>query len=405
MFNAMTTDFVREILGGDGTKLYFPNADWLFPNGLTIDRVMFTIPGLNIDVYWYGFLIALGMLLAMIYGFRRIKKWGLEPDRFTDTVLVGLLGGILGARVFYIIFSLEKYVTEDGTFDFIAALSVRDGGLAIYGGVIGALVFGCLMAKIRKVNIPALLDLVGLGFLIGQGLGRWGNFFNMEAYGAKTTLPWGMTSRSIINELHAFYYPDRVSVVTADATEMIAHPCFFYESLWCFLGLLILHICSKHRKFDGQIFLMYIGWYGLGRFWIEGLRTDSLYIPGTEFRVSQVIAGTCVLFAVVMLIMNFLSVKKNGVHLYVDSDESKELLALYEEKIKKSNSKGKNADDECETILDQSLIEEEPEETSEPSEEPTEEEAEEVIEEAIEETTEEPSVEPSESEEGDADNA
>ncbi len=404
MFNAMTTDFVREVLNGDGTKLYFPNADWLFPDGLTIDRVMFTIPGLNIDVYWYGFLIALGMLLAMIYGFTRLKKWGLEPDRFTDTVLVGLLGGILGARIYYIVFSLDKYMTEEGTFDFIAALRIRDGGLAIYGGVIGALILGCLMAKIRKVNIPALLDLVGLGFLIGQGLGRWGNFFNMEAYGSKTTLPWGMTSSSIINELHSFYYPDRVAVVTNDATEMIAHPCFLYESLWCFLGFLLLHFYSKHRKFDGEIFLMYIGWYGLGRFWIEGLRTDSLYIPNTDFRVSQVIAGTCVLFAVVMLIMNYLSVKKNGVHLYVDSDESKELLALYEEKIKKSKSKGKHADDECETILDSSLIEEEANETAEVADEASENTDEEAAVETVEEATEETDIESSEPEEGETDN-
>lgn len=374
MINTMTSDFVRELLASEGNKLYFPNADWLFPNGLNIDRVMFTIPGLNIDVYWYGFLIALGMLLAMIYGFKRLKQWGLEPDRFTDTVLVGLLGGIIGARLYYVIFSLDRYMTDDGTFDIIAALSIRDGGLAIYGGVIGALILGCTMAKIRKVNIPALLDLVGLGFLIGQSLGRWGNFFNQEAFGTKTTLPWGMTSKSIINYLHSFYFPERVSVVTADALDLVAHPCFLYESLWCILGLVLLHIYSKRRKFDGEIFLLYIGWYGLGRFWIEGLRTDSLYIPGTTFRVSQVIAGTCVLFAVALLVLIHLNIKKNGYTLYRDTDESKELLALYEEKKMQSKRRsGKHADDECETILDASIIAEDDETAvSEESEEVTE---------------------------------
>ncbi len=356
MISAMTSDFVRELLASEGNKLYFPNADWLFPNGLNIDRVMFTIPGLGIDVYWYGFLIALGMLLAMIYGFNRIKHWGLEPDRFTDTVLVGLLGGIVGARLYYVIFSLDRYMTDEGTFDLVAALSIRDGGLAIYGGVIGALVLGCTMAKIRKVNIPAVLDLTGLGFLIGQSLGRWGNFFNQEAFGSKTTLPWGMTSKSIINYLHSFYYPDRVSVVTADALDLVAHPCFLYESLWCIAGFILLHIYSKHRKFDGEVFLMYIGWYGLGRFWIEGLRTDSLYIPGTEFRVSQVIAGTCVLFAIALIILVRMNIKNSGYVLYRDTEESKQLLALYEEKRAKSNRRGKNADDECETILDASIL-------------------------------------------------
>ncbi len=379
MINTMTSDFVRELLASEGNKLYFPNADWLFPNGLNIDRVMFTIPGLNIDVYWYGFLIALGMLLAMVYGFKRLKHWGLEPDRFTDTVLVGLLGGIIGARLYYVIFSLDRYITDDGTFDIIAALSIRDGGLAIYGGVIGALVLGCTMAKIRKVNIPALLDLVGLGFLIGQSLGRWGNFFNQEAFGTKTALPWGMTSKSIINYLHSFYFPERVSVVTADALDLVAHPCFLYESLWCILGLVLLHIYSKRRKFDGEIFLMYIGWYGLGRFWIEGLRTDSLYIPGTTFRVSQVIAGTCVLFAVALLVLIYTNIKKNGYTLYRDTDESKELLALYEEKKMQSKRRsGKHADDECETILDASIIAEDAENgETEKSEEVTD--AEEIV--------------------------
>lgn len=351
MLLSMTADFVRELLDSDGGVIYFPNSG-LFENGIKIDNVMFTIPGLNLEIYWYGFLIALGMVLAMIYAYRRVRKFGLEPDRFTDTVLAGFIGGIIGARAYYVVFSLDKYLTDEGTFDLWAALSIRDGGLAIYGGVIGALIFGLLVAKIRKVKIAPLLDLAGLGFLIGQCIGRWGNFFNQEAFGSKTSLPWGMVSKDILNELYFFYYPENVSVITNRALDMIAHPCFLYESLWCLVGFLALHFYSKHRKFDGEIFLLYIGWYGLGRFWIEGLRTDSLYLVNTEtlkLKVSQLVAGTCVIFAAALLIYMYVTVKKKGYTFYYATDESKELLRLYDEKNLKSRRKrGKNADDEVE---------------------------------------------------------
>ena len=349
MLMAMTTDLVRQILDGEDGVLYFPNSG-LFENGLKIDNVMVTIPGTTFEIYWYGFLIALGMALAMIYAFTRVKKFGLEPDRFTDTVLAGFIGGIIGARAYYVIFSLDKYMTDDGTFDIVEALSIRDGGLAIYGGVIGALLFGLVVAKIRKVKIGTLLDLAGMGFLIGQCLGRWGNFFNEEAYGSMTTLPWGMTSKKIINELYFFYYPENVTIVTNRAREMIAHPCFLYESLWCLVGFIALHFYSKHRKFDGELFLLYIGWYGLGRFWIEGLRTDSLYLINNDtiqLKISQLVAGTCVIFALMILVYMYITVKKRGKLLYCDSEESKEILRVYEQKILDSKRKsGKHANDE-----------------------------------------------------------
>lgn len=349
MLMAMTTDLVRQILDGEDGVLYFPNSG-LFENGLKIDNVMVTIPGTTFEIYWYGFLIALGMALAMIYAFTRVKKFGLEPDRFTDTVLAGFIGGIIGARAYYVIFSLDKYITDDGTFDIVEALSIRDGGLAIYGGVIGALLFGLVVAKIRKVKIGTLLDLAGMGFLIGQCIGRWGNFFNEEAYGSMTTLPWGMTSKKIINELYFFYYPENVTIVTNRAREMIAHPCFLYESLWCLVGFIALHFYSKHRKFDGELFLLYIGWYGLGRFWIEGLRTDSLYLINNEtmqLKISQLVAGTCVIFALMILIYMYVTVKKRGKLLYCDSEESREMLRLYEQsRLDSKRKRGKHANDE-----------------------------------------------------------
>ncbi|MCD7803884.1 MAG: prolipoprotein diacylglyceryl transferase [Oscillospiraceae bacterium] len=356
---AMTSDFVRELLDSDGNVIYFPNSTLftkLFPNGLSIDNVMFTIPGINLDIYWYGFLIAVGMVLAMIYAFSRCRKFGLDIDRVTDTVLAGLIGGIIGARLYYVIFSIENYMTEEGTLDFAEIFNIRDGGLAIYGGIIGGLLIGGIMAKIRKVKLMPMLDLAGMGFLIGQCLGRWGNFFNQEAYGyseAAGSLPWGMVSKSILNGIYFFVYPDNTSVVTNRAVDMLAHPCFLYESLWCLLGFIILHIYSKHRKYDGQLFLMYIGWYGFGRFWIEGLRTDSLYLVNNDvisLKVSQLLAGTCFIFAVIMLIYLGIRGKKQGGYvLYCNTDESK---ALLKEAYKKSK-KGQNESlEEDEHIVD-----------------------------------------------------
>lgn len=344
----MTHDFVSQVLDSQDI-IYFPYCDWLFPNGLKINNVFFTIPwfnGTSIDVYWYGFLIAFGMLLAVIYASTRMRKFGLDSDRAIDVILAGLIGAIVGARGYYVIFNMSRYLTDEGGINIKEIFSIRDGGLAIYGGVIGALIFGGVVAMIRKVKLAPMLDLMGLGLLIGQCIGRWGNFFNQECFGAKTSLPWGMTSNTILNGLYFFYYPQNVTVVTNRARDMVAHPCFLYESLWCLVGFIVLHFYSKKfRKFDGEIFLLYIGWYGAGRFWIEGLRTDSLYIPGTSLKVSQLVAGTCVIFSIVILIMKYISIKKNGNVFYCDTDESKELLRLRDEKLQGSrNRRGKAAD-------------------------------------------------------------
>ena len=358
----MTNDMVRQILDSEDI-LYFPYCSWLFPNGLKINNVLFSIPWFNetsIDVYWYGFLIALGMLLAVIYATSRTRKFGLDSDRTIDVILAGLVGAIVGARLYYVIFNIPRYLTDEGHISIREILSIRDGGLAIYGGVIGALVFGGIAAMIRKVKLLPMLDLMGLGLLIGQSIGRWGNFFNQECYGAKTSLPWGMTSNSILNGLYFLEYPDNVTVITNRARDMVAHPCFLYESLWCIVGFLVLHFYSKKfRKFDGEIFLLYIGWYGAGRFWIEGLRTDSLYIPGTDLKVSQLVAGTCVIFSIVILIAKYISIKKNGNVFYYETEESKELLRQRDERLQgQRNRRGKNADAETDVHI---LAEDEPE--------------------------------------------
>ncbi len=337
-------------------KVYFPflGGDNIFTNGFKLNNVMFTIPGTNFVVYWYGFLIALGILIAMIYGFKKMRSFGIDPDRATDSVIGGLIGAIIGARLYYVIFSFSDYLTDSGSIDWKAIISVRDGGLAIYGGIIGAILVGGIIAKIRKLNVVALLDVVAPCFLIGQAIGRWGNFFNQEAFGSNTTLPWGMMSSKTVSFL------SQVQTELADKAgvtinpNLPVHPCFLYESLWCILGFVLLHLYAKHRKFDGEVFLMYIGWYGLGRFFIEMLRTDSLYLA--NIKISELIAGTCLLVSIVLIIIFRSMVKRNeNYKLYVNSDASKIQLAEYDmfaqmkkekselkQKIKEAKSKGED---------------------------------------------------------------
>ena len=241
---------------------------------LHVDSTAFQIFG--IDIQWYGLLITCGLLLAMIYAFHNMRSYGIHPDRAIDAIIGGIIGAIVGARAYYVILEWDNYAG-----DWKRIFNLRQGGLAIYGGLIGALVVGCIIAKIRKVRLLPLLDLCGAGFLLGQGIGRWGNFFNQEAFGCNTNSIFGMTGGTIQNWI-TNVYPTTIFYQnfgkTMDAATPV-HPCFLYESFWCLLGFVVLAICGKKfRKFDGKIFLIYIGWYGLGRFFIEGLRVDSLVI-------------------------------------------------------------------------------------------------------------------------------
>lgn len=290
---------------------------------LEVDSTAFTV--FNISVAWYGILIAIGMILAMAYCFRRMRSFGLDSDRAIDGVIGGIIGGIIGARLYYVVFHWESYAD-----DWKQIFNLRTGGLAIYGGIIGALLVGSVVCKLRKVRLLPMFDLVGLGFLIGQSIGRWGNFMNHEAFGSNTDSLFGMTSGNIQNYLATHY-----SAAEADPMQPV-HPCFLYESLWCIVGFLLLHIISKKfRKFDGQIFLGYVVWYGLGRFFIEGLRMDSLYL-GT-IRVSQMVAVLSAVTGLILLLVGFSRVKRMGTdyQLYVNTDESKALLAEADAKAQK----------------------------------------------------------------------
>ena len=309
---------------------------------ITINDTAFTLFGLEIK--WYGLLITLGMLLAMIYCFSQMKKYGIDPDRAVDAVIGGIIGGLIGARAYYVIMQWEDYAGN-----WKSIFNIRNGGLAIYGGIIGAVIVGGLVAKLRKVKLLPLLDVASMGFLLGQGIGRWGNFTNQEAFGYNTDNIFGMSSGKIrdwiISVNSDMSSPADLIAMNADKP---VHPCFLYESVWCLLGFVLLAIFAKKiRKFDGQIFLMYLGWYGLERFFIEGLRTDSLMI-GT-MRVSQVLAAICFISSVILLVVILNKVKRMGDEyvLYVDTDESKELIRQSELRgIKKQNDIENNADDE-----------------------------------------------------------
>ncbi len=277
----------------------------------------------DFTIYFYGLIIALGFLLAFIYGMKRCKKFGIDPDRLIDCVIGGIIGGVLGARLYFVAFSWDYYSQHlDEIF------SIREGGMAIYGGIIGALLVGLLVAKIRKVRIAPLLDIAGIGFLIGQGIGRWANFVNIEAFGSNTNLPWGMTSPAITEYLTDHFEELTQNGMSISVSDPV-HPCFLYESLWCLLGALVLHILSKKRRFDGEVFLLYIGWYGLGRALIEGLRTDSLMLG--QIRISQLVAIVCVILSILLVFILRARAKRNEAVLYVDTEESKMRIAKSEE--------------------------------------------------------------------------
>ena len=235
----------------------------IFGIDIVLKPIAFSIPigDGHWDIYWYGIIIALGFMLALIYGITNAKRFGIDNDRMLDVVLVATPIAILCARAYYVIFDGEKLSSFGEFFGF--GDSSGFSGLAIYGGVIGAFVSGLIMCKIRKIKFTDMFDLASLGFLIGQGVGRWGNFVNQEAYGSFTGSSfWGMQSERTVYEMG----------------EGLVHPCFLYESIWCIAGFFIINHLSKNRKFSGETFLMYCAWYGFGRGFIETLRTDSLML-------------------------------------------------------------------------------------------------------------------------------
>ena len=281
-----------------------------------INRVAFSIGG--IAIYWYGIMIAVGIMLAMVFAFRHCAEFGIDGDTMVDVIVVGVVMAIVCARIYYVAMSPIAY---NSLWD---VLDLRQGGIAIYGGVIGAIIFGGLACKWRKIPVLPMFDLTAMGFLIGQCLGRWGNFFNQEAFGCNTTLPWGMYSAAT----EAYLRGSTVTVpkgVTIDPT-MPVHPTFLYESIWCLVGFVALRLYMKKRRFNGDIALLYAIWYGLGRFWIEGLRTDSLLlVPALGLRASQLVAAVAVIGGLIAQVILSRKYKNQAlmVNLAVSADNRK----------------------------------------------------------------------------------
>ena len=313
-------------------EIQFPELGWKF----NIDPTAFSVFGF--DIQWYGIIITLGLILALIYALPRMKRFGLDSDRSVDAIIGGVIGGIIGARIYYVLMRWDEY-----KWDWKAIINTRQGGLAIYGGIIGALLVGLIICRIKKIKMLPMLDIVSLGFLIGQGVGRWGNFFNQEAFGTNTSSFLGMTGGTIQRtisdgmQLGGDMYENGLDMLW----EKPVHPCFFYESVWCLLGFVILAFWSKRRKYDGQIFLMYLAWYGAERFVVEGLRTDSLMLG--NIRISQALSAIIFVASVILQIVLYSRKKRDpeSMPLYVNTEESHHLIE--ESRRKKMGISGDDA--------------------------------------------------------------
>lgn len=266
----------------------FPNLGLEF----TLNRVACTVLGK--DIYWYGIIICAGFILAALYVNSRTKDFGITSDNLTDCLIICVPLGIICARIYYVVFEWGYYAQHPGEI-----IAIWKGGIAIYGGIIGTLIGLFVYSRVKKLSLASLCDLAAFGLLIGQCIGRWGNFVNGEAHGGPTTLPWGMT---------------------IDGQSMV-HPTFLYESLWNLAGFVLLHFYSKKRRFKGEIALLYAAWYGAGRAWIEGLRTDSLYIGSV--RVSQLLAIISCIAAVAVLARQYRRIKVAKAFYVPETDENK----------------------------------------------------------------------------------
>ena len=270
-----------------------------FPNlGIYLEHVGKNVSVFGFEIAYYGIIIGCAILIGFMIATSEAKRTRQNPDDYLDMGIIGVIAGIVGARAFYVIFSWDMYKN-----DFLDIFNLREGGLAIYGGVIGAVIAVFVLARVKRLSPFQILDTVALAILNGQMLGRWGNFFNREAFGEYTDSLFAM--RLPLDAVRSGDVTDlmREHIERIDGVSYIqVHPTFLYESVWCCVLLILLALYRKHKKYEGELFLLYIFGYGLGRVWIEGLRTDQLLIPGIGFPVSQAIAGCVVVFAGAALI-------------------------------------------------------------------------------------------------------
>ena len=291
-------------------------------------------------VYWYGIILACAMLAGLFLCMKQAKRFGLTEDNVLDLVLWAVPCCILGSRIYYVIFYLDLYRNADGSLDWGRIIAIWDGGLAIYGTVIAGVLVVLIFTRVKKLRFAAMMDLAVMGLLLGQIIGRWANFINREAFGGLTDLPWRM----------------RLWVSASQYIEV--HPTFLYESLWNLVGLLLmLFVVTKGRRFDGENTWFYFLWYGLGRAWIEGLRTDSLYLfdwtfMGQPIRVSQALSLVMVVVAAFMLFYNIKIKKRTADGLLVN-----QLAAAEEARLAAEAAEGAETAESVEEILTNTTVE------------------------------------------------
>lgn len=288
----------------DYTVVYFTGIN----RGFSVPSILadFSIFGIDVQIRFYGAIIAFGFLLAVLFGGRMAYKWKMSLDKMVDVLIYGTLAAIVGARLYYVFSKWDYYGNHLSDIP-----KIWNGGLAIYGGLIAGIIAAYFVCKARKMNFWNLLDIATMSFLIGQGIGRWGNFTNQEAFGINTDLPWGMWSEKVADYIAANQQFFAANGFEVDPSKPV-HPTFLYESIWCLLGFFVLYIiCRKARLFSGQIALCYGVWYGVERMVVEGLRTDSLYIAGTTIRISQALSAALALVCAVLLVALIIKYKKH----------------------------------------------------------------------------------------------
>ena len=281
--------------------VWFPNLGIKIEN---LERIAFTIFG--IDVYWYGIIIASAVVCGLFYSLHEAKRTNQDPEIYLDFLVYGMIFSIIGARLYYVAFSWDQYKN-----DLWSIFQLREGGIAIYGAIIGGTLYAYVYTKKKKINFGLFADTVAPALVLGQSIGRWGNFFNREVFGGYTESLFAM--RYLASEVGNI--PESVAqhIVVVDGYEYIqVQPTFLYESVWNMGIFIFLVLYKKNKKFDGELFILYLFLYGIGRFWIEGLRTDQLLIWNTNIPVSQLISLLLVVFSFVFYITKIVSIKKSN---------------------------------------------------------------------------------------------
>lgn len=272
-----------------------------FPHlGIELEHVGRSVSVFGFEIAFYGLLIGLGIAAGILITVLEARHTRQNPEDYLDLAIFSVLAAIVGARLYYVVFSWETY-----RHNLLSIFNIRQGGMAIYGGIIAAVITVFIFACVKKLSAPLMLDTACMGLAAGQMIGRWGNFFNREAFGEYTDGLFAM--KLPIDALRMQDITDRMRnhIETVDGVRFVqAHPTFLYESLWCFLLLVVLFFYRSVKKFEGELFLVYLGGYGLGRLWIEGLRTDQLLIPGLKLPASQVMAGLTAVIALALIVYN-----------------------------------------------------------------------------------------------------